>query len=200
MVSMIGSNVPAWNYGWLIASCHLAEHTALRCVPNATECDYSHFGGELVKMYGQPIKKNLTRFLGLSLMLKSSLLFAQFWMPPQFNNSMKQTKKAAADKITLAATAPKKASNIIYVLTCAQYGNVELDVWCRIYNTLEAAKAALLARYKLYSEDWDEEAAEEQMDSLCLSKDGMSFSTVAAGNYTAETWIITKADLDKIDD
>ena len=121
-------------------------------------------------------------------------------MPPQFNNSMKQTKKAAADKITLAATAPKKASNIIYVLTCAQYGNVQLDVWCCIYNTLEAAKAALHARYKLYSDDWDEEAAEEQLDSLCLSKDGMSFSTVASGNYTAETWIIKKADLDEIDD
>lgn len=89
MVRMIGSNVPAWNCGWLAASCHLVEHIAARYAPNATECDYRHFGGELVKMYGKPIKTNLRRFLGLSLMLKSSLLFAQFWMPscaPHFSS------------------------------------------------------------------------------------------------------------------
>ena len=50
MVRMIGSNVPAWNCGWLAASCHLVEHIAARYAPNATECDYRHFGGELVKM------------------------------------------------------------------------------------------------------------------------------------------------------
>ena len=85
--------------------------------------------------------------------------------------------------------------NTIYLVLRADYSVQNLEVCCLRFKTLEEAKTMLRDHYKSLKADWTEDD-EEYGNSLDISSDAMSLSTVDSQECTATTWTIEEVDLD----